>query len=749
MAKQDKHQRAKERYSDAQEAMREQHARMLEDMRFSNPSDPQQWPDDAKSARKNRPCLTFDRTNQFLQQVVNDARQNKPAIKCLPADSGADIGVASKLDGIIRHIEYVSRAGIAYDMAIDHAARVGLGWLRVVPEVIRPETNEQEIRIMRIHDPLSVLLDADSSQPDGSDASYGFVETLMSAKAFEAAYPKATAVSMDGGTWSGIDGVKLCEYFEVVKKQENRIVVLLEGQQMLMTEDEYWQACAQVGFTIPTESTTMVETRKVIWQKMTGAEILEETDFPSQYIPLVPVVGDEIWIEGKRYLCGMVRKLMDSQRFHNYTISQLAETIALQPKAPFIAPKEAIEGNEQAWRNANNGTASYLPYNHVDSEGNPIPRPERQQPPTMSQGWAEMLQYSNNAMESSIGMFKANLGQQGNETSGRAIRARQMEGDTANFHYVDNMSRSIEQLGRIIVDMIPRVIKIRTQSRILGEDGKQDFVQIDPTMKQAVRKDQNGKVVAINPGVGNYDVRVNAGPSYTSVREEAAQNIVDITQGNPQLGAALAPMLMKMRDMPEGDKAYKVALALLPPNVQSAYEDEEGEQLSPEHQAKMQQMQQQLEQAMAALENAGNEVDKLEAERDNKAQELELKAREVAVKEFEAQTKRFECEKQEPEQFQLPQGEDPELVKLQIARENNESAERMEKMRLLAKSQADEMAAFTAAQHEPHQEQTGDAALSATLEAIQQMVSTMQAPKRVVYDDTGRVAGVETIQGEY
>lgn len=640
--KQDKHQRAKERYADAQEAMRDQHARMLEDLRFSNPADPQQWPDDAKQARKTRPCLTFDRTNQFLQQVVNDARQNKPSIKCLPADSGADIAVAEKLDGLVRHIEYVSRAGIAYDTAIDHAARVGLGWLRAVPEVIRPETNEQEIRILRVHDPLSVCLDADSSQPDGSDANYGFVETLMSTKAFEAMYPKATQVSMDGGVWCGIKGVKLCEYFEIVKKEENRIIVELEGQQMLMTEDEYWSACQKVGFTIPTAATTMVETRKVIWQKMTGAEILEETEFPSQYIPLVPVIGDEVWIEGKRYLCGMVRKMMDSQRFHNYSISQLAETIALQPKAPFIAPKEAIEGNEAAWASANAGTSAYLPYNGLDADGNPIARPERQQPPVMSQGWAELMQYSTGAMEAAVGMFKANLGQQGNETSGKAIRARQMEGDTANFHYIDNMSRSIEQLGRIIVDMVPRVITTKTQSRILGEDGKQDFVQIDPQMKQPVRKDQAGKIIAINPGVGNYDVRVSVGPSYTSVRQEAAQNIIDLTQGNPQLAAGFAPLLMKMRDMPEGDKAYKIALAMLPAPVQQAYEGEESEQMSPQHAAKMQALEQQVQQAMGALENAAAEVDKLEAGTATKERELKIKELEANTKAYSAVSQRLQ-----------------------------------------------------------------------------------------------------------
>ena len=365
MAKQDPHQRAKERYADAQDAMREQHARMLEDLRFSNPADPEQWPEEARKARQTRPCLTFDRTNQFLQQVVNQGRQNKPAVKFLPADGSADIIVADKLNGMMRHIEYVSRAGIAYDTALDHAARVGLGWLRVIPQVMRPETNEQEIRILRVHDPLSAML-CDSTEPDGSDATGGFVETLIPKKTFEARYPKAKPVSMDGGRWTAVDGVKLCEYFDVEESEENRILVEMDGQQAVLTEDEYWSYAQKTGVKLPFVANTMVPVRKVKWYKMTGAEILEETDFPSQFLPLIPVIGDEVWIDGKRYLCGMVRKMMDSQRFHNYCASQAAESIALQPKAPFIAPAEAIEGYENEWAQANQGTKAYLPYNAKD-----------------------------------------------------------------------------------------------------------------------------------------------------------------------------------------------------------------------------------------------------------------------------------------------------------------------------------------------------------------------------------------------
>jgi hypothetical protein len=618
MAKQDSLVRAKERFKDAQEAASENHARMREDLRFSNPADPQQWTDTARDYRKGRPCMTFDRTNQFIAQVVNDARQNKPAIHCLPVDSQGDPAVAEKMNGIIRHIEYTSRAGIAYDTAIEYAARVGLGWLRVVPEIIRPETNEQEIKIKRIHDPMSVLLEAGWTEPDGSDALCGFVETTLSNKAFERQYPKAKREAWDAGGWFSEETTRICEYFYVEEEKENRIVVDMNGQRTTLSEDEYWQAAAQMGMKPPMVETFMAKKRKVMWQKMTGCEVLEETEFPSQFLPIVPVIGYELWVEGKRYLCGMTRRLMDGQRAYNYERSAFVEAVALQPKAPFMAASEAIEGHEDEWKKLNTGNPSYLPFNARDDNGEALPTPQRQMPPAFPAAFAQGGQIASQDMEASIGMHKANLGQQGNETSGRAIRARQQEGDTANFHYIDNLSRSIEQLGRIVVDMIPRIYDTPRQARIVGEDGEQSFVQVNPDMPQAVAK-QGKKVVAINPGVGAYDVRVKAGPSYTTMRQESAEQLSQILQGSPQLMPILGDVWVRMQDWPEGEKVAQRLKTMLPPQIQQM-EAEDGPEVPPQMMAQIQGQEQKIQELQQALQAAQAEIEnqdkKLAADRE-------------------------------------------------------------------------------------------------------------------------------------
>lgn len=634
MAQQDLLTRIKERHDEAADVMREQHARMTEDAQFSNPAEPKQWPDEAVAARKSRPMLTADKTNQFISQVVNDMRQNKPQILCMPADSYADVAVAQKLNGIVRHIEYVSRAGIAYDTAAENQVRLGLGWLRVIPQVMRPETNEQEIRIMRIHDPKSCLLDPNSTEPDGSDAMWGDIATTLTHRAFKAAYPKAKCQSFDdeSSSWFGDDSVRIVEYFEVVEEVENRIqIVAPDGSTMAVGEQDYWSLSKQIGYQPQVAGNVEARKRTVKWVKASGADILEETVFPSQYLPLIPVMGHEMWVEGKRYLCGMVRRMRDSQRLHNYVLSAMAESIALQPKAPYLAAAESVEGHEAVWKNANNSSAAYLPFNAFNESGEPIPAPQRSQPPVFSQGWAELLGYSSSSMEASVGMYAANLGKQSNETSGRAIRARQQEGDTANFHFADNQSRSIEQLGRVIVDMIPRIYDTARQARILGEDGEQEFVRIDPNMQQAVRK-QGNKVVAINPNVGAYDVRVKTGPSYTTQRQETSAQLTELIRGNPQMLTMIGDMWAKLQDWPDSDKLARRLKAMLPPQVQQAEDDESD--MPPEAMQKIQALQQQIQQLSQALENAA-------AEAEDKSMEKEKAEADMLIRGYEAVTKRL------------------------------------------------------------------------------------------------------------
>ncbi len=630
---QDGLQRAKECYEDLHDQWADNRRRMLEDLEFSNPVEPQQWDKEALDARKGRPCLTLDRTNQYIVQVVNGGRMNKPGINCMPVDSSADIEVAQALDGLIRHIEYRSRAGMAYDWALEGAARCGIGWMRVVPRVVDPATNQQEICIDRVADHLSVMIDGEL--PDGSDAMNGFAETLFPKKRFKRLYPKASTKSWEGagdGTWIVGDMVRVCEHQYVSEDAITMVAVKApdNGEELHLTEAEFADLAARVGY-VPEHRTYAAKSREVHWLTFNGDEILEETILPGQYIGMVPVIGYETWVDGKRYLCGVTRRLMQGQRAYNYERSALIEAVALQPKAPMAVAAESIEGHEQHFEALNTGQPAYLPYNALDGEGRPLPAPQRLAPPSFPAAFAQGGQVAVSDMEAAVGMYQANLGMPNNATSGRQERERKMQGDVATFHYADNQARSVEHLGRIIVGMIPAIYDTPRQAKILGIDGQPSSVEIDPTMEGAARK-QGKKVVAINPTVGRYDVRVKTGPGFATQREEAAEGITAILQAAPQLTPILAPELARMRDWPNSEKISRALTAMAPPQVQALLGDEgEDPQIPPQVQAQMQAMQQEGAQMAQMLDQAQAEIQRLTAELQNKQADRDARLTEAQI----------------------------------------------------------------------------------------------------------------------
>lgn len=670
---QDHHRRAMELYDDAKECWRENHQRMLEDLRFSNPADPQQWDTASKLLRKGRIMHTHDRTNQYKQQVVNSARKNKPGIVTAPADSRGDVEVAKRIDGVLRHIEYSSRSHIAYDTAIGHAADCGIGWIMVVPRVIRQYENHQEWRIERVIDPLSVML-LNSTEPDGSDATDGFAETLISKKQFKATYPEANPMSWgDGSTngWVLDDMVRICTHQYVVETDEKWVTVANpETQEELnLSAKDYEELTASIGYSPPITREFVAKKRRVMAETLSGSEVLEETEFPSSWIGMVPVIGYETYVDGKRYLCGLTRRLRDSQIDYNFQRSAGTESIALQPKAPLLTPIEAMVGHEEHYANLNSGNPALLPFNAYDGEGRPIPKPERVRPPDLPTSYIQGAQQALSDMEAAIGMLRTSGDAPPASASGRALRERAISADTATFHFPDNQSTSIEQVGRIIVSGFSRIYDTRRVVRIIGEDGNHDAVTVDPEMPQAVER-RGGKVVAVNFNVGEYDVRIKTGPSYTSQRESAAEGIEQILSAAPQFTAVLGPQLVKLRDFPDADKTARMMVATLPPQMQKIFnEGDDGDphvtqqklQAAEAQIEQMQQAGQQLQQQVSQMQQALAEkqtqtqidmqaaqskaqTDQLNAqvkvaELRLKERELDLKEREMALRELEAQNK--------------------------------------------------------------------------------------------------------------
>lgn len=602
----------------------EERALMLDDLKFCTLD---QWPAKLRAEREGdvngpRPCLTIDKLNQYITQVVNDMRQNKPAGQARPVDDKGDPEVAKIFQGLIRHVEDRSTASIAFSTAGESAARIGLGFFRITTDYVSHDSFDQEALIQRIPNTFSVYL-GPHIKPDGSDAESGWIFKKMPKAEFEREFPgkktKAEEFDIDPEAlsfWLDDEGVVICEYFYTHYEKEE-LLHLSDGT--ITTKKKYEAAVGpqsadeDAGLEMrglpwyeSPPRTTITDTRDTFtktikWCKHTGAEVLDKRDWAGKYIPIVEVVGNEAVISGKRKLWGLTRPAKDALRAYNYWISALTEKMALAPKAPYIAAIGQLEGREQEWANANRENRAVIQYNPIDVNGSVVPAPQRQQPMQMESAMTQMLLMMENNVKSALGMYKASVGDSDSQQSGRAILALQGESDTGTYHFGANLALSVQHCARILVDLFPKIMDKKRVARIIGEDGKVGMVELNPEQKESIRKtmDSSGAIRKIyNLNVGTYDVTVTTGPSYNTKRMEAAAVFTELAQGagDPGSAAVMRYLTVKNSDFTSSREATDMLFALLPPQAQAVNQQDGEEPIPPQAMQQIAEMTQALEQ---------------------------------------------------------------------------------------------------------------------------------------------------------
>lgn len=573
----------------------------------------EQWPADMRQLRQveARPCLTINKLPAFVHQVVNDQRMNRPSIKVHPVDDGADVEVAEVVQGMIRYIEYNSNADVAYDTSVQHATIGGFGYFRLVTDYCDDDSFEQEIKFRRVQNPFSVYIDPWSQEPDGSDMQYAFITELVSKVDFKSQYPNAKAYSAEALTvgqgdsatvWMSDDSVRVAEYYKFVL--ESAKLVRLEDGRDIYESDMQDGDVVMVG---PDGKPMMRDTtrRKVMWYKITGADVLESTEIPCKWIPVFPVYGDEQIVDGKIRRNGMVRFARDPQRMYNFWMTSATEEVSLRPKTPFIGAVGQFETAKKDWKQANTRSFAFLEYDPVEVGGGVAPAPQRQSMADVPTGVLAMAMHASDNIKATTGIFDASLGAGGNETSGRAITARQREGDTANFHYTDNEARTIRHAGRCIVYMIPRIYDTPRIVRILGPDEKMDMVPVNtPNLEQKPTQDGAIKAVMNDLKTGKYDVTIGVGPSYSTKRAEAVDAMMQVGQSYPQIWQIAGDKLIRAMDWPDADEIADRVAKTLPPELRDEDKQQGPQQLPPEVEQTLQQASQEIQNLRQALQQA-------------------------------------------------------------------------------------------------------------------------------------------------
>lgn len=561
---------ALELFKQSDEQSSENRKNAVDDIKFSRLGE--QWDENIKKQRQedSRPCLTINRLPSFIRQVVNDARMQKPSIEVKPADATTDLETAQVIDGLIRHIQRHSNADIAYDTALDNAVTCGFGFFRISIDYTYENSFDLEARIDRIANPLSVYWDTDTVRFDAKDWNYCFISDIISQEEYKTKYKQKDAVNFSGDTRDGVSNwiasenkVRIAEYW---KKEfyDRKLLMLSDGKtifQDILDKDENIKLYLEtLGINIINER--LVNCSKVKRYVIDGKNILENEDWAGKTIPICPVWGEEVIVEGNRTLRSLIRDAKDPQIMFNFWRSATTELVALAPKAPWIVPKGGIRQEDRnKWENSNSKNFAYLEYDPAAGA-----MPTRQ---PFSGVPAGALQESLNAsddMKAITGIYDASLGARGNETSGKAIRERKIQSSVSNFHFVDNLNRAIQYCGECLVDIIPSVYSQRSAIRILGEDMKEKIVRIG-------KKDDNiieGKEVLFDLSVGNYDVEVKSGSSYTTQREETRETLIEIMRTVPNSSQIIGDVLMENMDFVGADKVARRLKAMLPPQISAA-----------------------------------------------------------------------------------------------------------------------------------------------------------------------------------
>ena len=580
----------------ANEADQMNRSEALEDLKFAAGD---QWPVEIQNSRvlEARPCLTVNKVDAYCRQLTNQMRQQRPRIKVHGMNNQSDARMAEILQGICRHIENLSDADAAYDKAGDFAVRMGWGYWRVTTDYVRDDSFDQEIYIKAIDNPFTVYFDPNSVMPDGSDAETVLITTVISKDNFRKMYPDAETeqgftMRGTGDTnpeWVMKEDIRLAEYFYTERKAI-KVHLLSDGSSVKADDLPPQEVLDLAGITI-------VETRnsfekKIKWCKLTSMEVLEEGEWAGKYIPIVPVFGQETVVENKKKKFGIVRMAKDPQRMYNFWQTSLTESVALAPKAKWLLAEGQDEGHENEWAMANIKSMPVLRYKQKDIDGQPAPPPQRLQPEPPPAGIMAAAQSMTTDLMQVVGIFDPSQLPQGN-ISGKALQGQQQQVDMTNFHYYDNLTRSIRQTGRIILDLVPKIYDRERVLRIIGDDGKPEIL----TINQYGQDEEGIDKILNDVTVGEYDVVMDTGPGYNSKRQEAVDSMMALFAADPTLIQQAGDLLVRNMDFPG---AETIADRLAVNNPLAKVDDKS--KVPPRVQMELQQLQAQNQQAQQAIQ---------------------------------------------------------------------------------------------------------------------------------------------------
>jgi hypothetical protein len=597
----------------------------LEDKRFTAG---EQWDPRVLEQRAGLPCLSLNTIPQFIAQLAGDWRENKNSVKVLPAENG-DKAVADIRADLIRSIWTKNRGDRVLANTFEEMVQCGDGDFRIGVQYSSEDVFDQDIVLLPIADSLSVVWDRLSIDPTGRDATRCFVDDALPTKEYKRTWPDSNLdelsadvrSELDNTGWITRDTVRITEHWRMIERKR-LLALFTDGTMEFIDKDNIDDLEQKHG---PMTKSRLAPCRYAQMHLVNGCEILAGPyEYRLSRLPIIRMSGRTVSLGGRRVRYGLVRFMKDAVRLRNFWRSQAAEMLGYMPKAQWMATESAVEGKEDIIRQAHKSRDPLLVFNDEAVFGQNVQRVE---PPQLQMALLNEAQINSQDMKDITGIHDASLGIKSNETSGRAIMARQREGDVASLTYYDNGNAAILEAGDVINQLIPQIYDGTRIVRTIGEDEATKLVKINDPMDPE----------SPDLSVGKYDVAMTSGASYTTRRVEAAQAMMEAIQVAPEIMQVAGDLVVKAQDWPGAEELAERLRKMVPPQFLSDKERQEMGPQAPDMQAVMQQQ----AQAQAQMQQTMQELDKLQKENLTLKVKADIEKKKLEIEEYNAETDRL------------------------------------------------------------------------------------------------------------
>lgn len=630
-------QEARARWNRCNDASDAQRVSILEAKKFLAGD---QWPDAIKIAREGhnaiqgqptqppRPCLVVDRLSPAVRLISNLIKNANFAIDVVPNGAGADQETADIFKGYVRRVQVLARENGPIEWAANDAIGSGLGWFRIRTEYVyeswdgppAPEMYDQELRLERIANSLTVYCDPSAVTPTRSDAQFLFVTQDLDRDEFRRLYPKADLRGLEDfsstgdktawGGWVDGDTIRIAEYWRI--EYQNQTWYELDDGTIVPEQPK------GEGAKVRRERT--IRRPVVKGSKINAIEELEDLPWLGSRIPIIPILGEELNVDGQAVLRGVTQEGIGAQRMVNYTYSGAMEIFALGSKAPWLAAAGQIENYKGIWQTANLYNYSVLPYDPITIAGQSVPPPIRIDSEAPIQAAVALMMKSEDAIKATTNIQDPALGNYNpKDHSGKAIQALQSQSELSNSNYVDSVRRALLYAGALMIEVIPKITRPGQILHILGMDEQPEQVMVgQPFMKgptgvpqpspapvtPALAKLSKGLHQFYDLNQGRYAVTVSVGKASATKREEGASALGELIPHLPEQMAMIAmPDYVEQLSFPGAQKIAENLRKALPPQFQTPEQQPGGPApLPPQVQAQLQAGAQQIQQLQQMIQ---------------------------------------------------------------------------------------------------------------------------------------------------